>query len=29
MQELNQRVDVDGEEPRDVAVEFLTENGLL
>lgn len=29
MQELNQRVDVDGEEPRDVAIDFLTENGLL
>jgi osmoprotectant transport system substrate-binding protein len=29
MQELNQRVDVDGEEPQDVAIDFLTENGLI
>ncbi|AFZ74248.1 ABC transporter substrate-binding protein [Natronobacterium gregoryi] len=29
MQELNARVDVDGEDPQDVATSFLTEQGLI
>jgi osmoprotectant transport system substrate-binding protein len=29
MQSLNQRVDVDGEDPEDVAIEWLEEQGLI
>jgi glycine betaine/choline ABC-type transport system substrate-binding protein len=29
MQELNARVDLDGQSPADVAKAYLTENGLL
>jgi osmoprotectant transport system substrate-binding protein len=29
MQELNAKADVDGEDPQDIAHDFLTEEGLL
>lgn len=29
MQELNARADVDGEDPEDIAIDFLTEEGLI
>jgi osmoprotectant transport system substrate-binding protein len=29
MQELNAKADVDGEDPEDIATDFLTDEGLL